>query len=150
MNSLHNFNRNSISSLNQGLNHVVVLFHGSKPCYILLEFTLRNLISIFHIEYPGMENSYYKLYNKRSLLSCTFFSMLLILITIALVVSIMQLSYAGGARSDWSDFYDTVEGAPECWQDGYDDGLDHPFDQDRHNECQFNIEEHPDFGEPVL
>lgn len=37
--------------------------------------------------------------------------------------------YAGGARSDWSDFYDNVEGAPECWQDGYDDGLGHPFDR---------------------
>jgi hypothetical protein len=30
--------------------------------------------------------------------------------------------YAGGARSDWSDHYDNIPGAPECWQDGYDDG----------------------------
>lgn len=39
--------------------------------------------------------------------------------------------YAGGARSDWSDFYDNVEGAPKCWHDGYIDGRDHPFDHDR-------------------
>lgn len=35
--------------------------------------------------------------------------------------------YAGGARSDWSDHYDNVPGAPKCWQDGYDDGLDHRY-----------------------
>ena len=56
--------------------------------------------------------------------------------------------YAGGARSNWSDFYDNVEGAPECWQDGYDGSLNHPFNQARHKECQFDIEEYPDFGEP--
>ena len=57
--------------------------------------------------------------------------------------------YAGGARSDWSDHYDNYDGAPKCWQDGYDDGLDHPFDQDRHKECVFDIpEEVSKFNKP--
>ncbi|MGH9953905.1 MAG: hypothetical protein ACRD5J_19995 [Nitrososphaeraceae archaeon] len=30
--------------------------------------------------------------------------------------------YAGGAREDWSEKYDDIPGAPECWVDGYDDG----------------------------
>lgn len=52
--------------------------------------------------------------------------------------------YAGGARMDWSDEYDMIgekEGrkATDCWINGYDDGLDHPFDQHRHKECQFDI-----------
>ena len=65
------------------------------------------------------------------------------LIFLSLSIPVLMLLvpnvYAGGARSDWSDHYDNVEGAPKCWQDGYDDGLDHPFDQDRHKECTFDI-----------
>jgi hypothetical protein len=48
--------------------------------------------------------------------------------------------YAGGAREDWSEKYDDIPGAPECWVDGYDDGLENPFDQDRHKECIFDVE----------
>lgn len=51
--------------------------------------------------------------------------------------------YAGGARMDWPDVYGEAgeEGdrAAECWVDGYDDGLDHPFDVDRHKQCQFDF-----------
>jgi hypothetical protein len=72
----------------------------------------------------------------------------LLLTIIPVLMLFIPIVYAGGARSDWSDFYDNVEGAPECWQDGYDDGLDQPFDQNRHMECQFEIEDHPDFGRP--
>lgn len=71
-----------------------------------------------------------------------------LLLVLPLTVSLVQYANAGGARSDWSDFYDNVEGAPQCWQDGYEDGLDHPFNQDIHKQCQFDIEGHPDFGKP--
>lgn len=47
-------------------------------------------------------------------------------------------AFAGGAREDWSDKYTDIPGAPECWVDGYDDGQDNPFDQDRHRDCIFN------------
>ncbi|MGH9964628.1 MAG: hypothetical protein ACRD5E_07355 [Nitrososphaeraceae archaeon] len=70
------------------------------------------------------------------------------LVTIPALILLVPNIYASGIRSDWSDFYDNVEGASKCWQDGYNDGLDYQFDQDRHKECQFDIEEYPDFGEP--
>jgi hypothetical protein len=74
---------------------------------------------------------------------------LLILISIGITIGPFVPSiFSSGARSDWSDFYDNVQGAPQCWQDGYDDGQNSDFSQNRHKECQFNIEEHPDFGEP--
>jgi hypothetical protein len=57
--------------------------------------------------------------------------------------------YASGARSDWSDHYSDYEGAPECWQDGYDDGQNGPFDQGRHKECVFDIpKDVSNFNEP--
>jgi hypothetical protein len=31
-------------------------------------------------------------------------------------------------------------GAPECWVNGYDDGQDNPFSQDKHKECLFDVE----------
>jgi hypothetical protein len=61
-----------------------------------------------------------------------------ILILLVLVPNVYV--YAGGAREDWSEKYDNIPGAPECWVDGYDDGLEKPFDVDRHNECKFDVE----------
>lgn len=29
-----------------------------------------------------------------------------------------------------------IPGAPECWYDGYADGQDHPFNQDKNEECK--------------
>ena len=49
--------------------------------------------------------------------------------------------YAGGARGDWSDKYYDIAGAPECWVNGYDDGQDNPFSQDKHKECLFDVEQ---------
>jgi len=31
--------------------------------------------------------------------------------------------YAGGPRLDYSETYEDVPGAPECWVDGYDAGF---------------------------
>jgi hypothetical protein len=68
------------------------------------------------------------------------------LVTIPALILLVPNIYASGIRSDWSDFYDNVERASKCWQDGYDDGLDHPFDQNRHKECIFDLpEEMSDF-----
>jgi hypothetical protein len=68
--------------------------------------------------------------------------------TVTIVFLVPQV-YAGGARSDWSDHYDNIPGAPECWQDGYDDGQNDSFDQDRHEECIFDVpEEVSNFNEP--
>jgi hypothetical protein len=67
----------------------------------------------------------------------------------AVLMVLVPNVFAGGARSDWSDHYDNIPGTPECWQDGYDDGLDHPFDGDRHRECIFDIpKEVSDFNQP--
>jgi hypothetical protein len=55
------------------------------------------------------------------------------------VSSSTPFAFSTGARSDWSDHYDDYPGAPKCWQDGYDDGLDNPFDGDRHRECIFDV-----------
>ena len=62
-------------------------------------------------------------------------SLLFLSIIPLLVIATVTNAYAGGARSDWSDKYDSIPGAPECWQDGYDDGLDRPFNRDRYNDC---------------
>jgi hypothetical protein len=61
-----------------------------------------------------------------------------------LTLSFLPNIYASGARSDWSEKYDNVPGAPQYWQDGYDDGLESPFSQNRHDECTFEA------GEPYL
>lgn len=63
-----------------------------------------------------------------------------VIIATFLSLSSTQIAVAGGAREDWSEKYDNIKGAPECWVDGYDDGLDHPFDGDRHTECIFDVE----------
>ena len=60
----------------------------------------------------------------------------------------------GTTRTDWQDCPDVSgydysnsnnnnnsdEIASKCWKDGYDDGQDNPFDQDRYEECHFNAE----------
>jgi hypothetical protein len=66
------------------------------------------------------------------------------LIFLAIIFPVLMLTivpnvYAGGARNDWPDAYKEIEGTAECWRNGYDDGLDHPFDQDRHKECIFDV-----------
>lgn len=60
------------------------------------------------------------------------------LAAIPIFILLVPNVYAGGAREDWSDKYDNLEGAPQCWMDGYDDGQNNPFDQDRHKECIFD------------
>ena len=32
-----------------------------------------------------------------------------------------------------------IQSAPECWKDGYDDGQNNPFSEDRNEECKFNV-----------
>jgi hypothetical protein len=62
---------------------------------------------------------------------------------IFLILTLLLLipyAYAGGAREDWSDKYTSIPGAPECWVDGYDDGLDNPFSQKKHKKCIFDVE----------
>lgn len=56
----------------------------------------------------------------------------------AIVITVVPNTYAGGPRGDWFGEYADVPGAVDCWYDGYDDGLDHPFDGDRHRECIFD------------
>jgi len=63
------------------------------------------------------------------------------ILTLLLVPIVFVYVYAGGARMDWSEKYDDIPGAPQCWVDGYDDGLENPFSQERHKECIFDVEE---------
>jgi hypothetical protein len=48
----------------------------------------------------------------------------------------IQSAYAGGPRMDWDERYEDIPGAPECWVDGFDDGLENPIDQERNEECR--------------
>jgi hypothetical protein len=66
-------------------------------------------------------------------------SLIFLAIIPVLMLTIVPNVYAGGARMDWSDHYDDYPGASDCWIDGYDDGLENPFDQDRHKDCIFDI-----------
>lgn len=53
--------------------------------------------------------------------------------------------YAGGPRADYDEAYQDIEGAPECWVDGYDAGFAGVYDRQRANECskipgdQYNV-----------
>jgi hypothetical protein len=75
-----------------------------------------------------------------------------VVLAVALIIlfaSFLPNIYAGGPRNDWFTDYNNIPGAPQCWQDGYDDGLDHPFNQDRHKECIFELDPNPyDRGKP--
>lgn len=66
---------------------------------------------------------------------------LLFLAAISVLMLLVPLVWGSGARMDWSDKYDDIAGAPECWVDGYDDGQDNPFSQDKHKECLFDVEQ---------
>lgn len=64
-------------------------------------------------------------------------------IPILILMMLVPNAYSSGPRMDWPDAYpESVEGskAKDCWVDGFDDGLDHPFNVDRHKECQFDFE----------
>ena len=52
------------------------------------------------------------------------------------MISMISNVVAGGAGRDWSEY---VPDAPDCQIDGYDDGQNGPFDQERHEECIVNI-----------
>lgn len=45
-------------------------------------------------------------------------------------------AYAGGAAFDHDEAYEDIPGANECWYDGYEDGQNNPFSQDRNEECE--------------
>jgi hypothetical protein len=55
------------------------------------------------------------------------------------MISMIPNVFAGGARMDWSDPYDNVPDATDCQIDGYDDGQNGPFDQERHEEYIVNM-----------
>jgi hypothetical protein len=62
-----------------------------------------------------------------------------ILIFLAIIPAIMLIVsnvYAGGPRLDYSETYEDVPGAPECWVDGYDAGFAGKYDKDRAQECK--------------
>lgn len=43
--------------------------------------------------------------------------------------------YAGGPRLDWSEDYEDIPGATDCWVDGFDAGFAGKYDKDRAQEC---------------
>ncbi|MFZ0555516.1 MAG: hypothetical protein WBL67_09105 [Nitrososphaeraceae archaeon] len=55
------------------------------------------------------------------------------------MISTITNVYASGARLDYDAKYVPIQSAPECWKDGYDDGQNNPFGEDRHEECKFNV-----------
>lgn len=66
------------------------------------------------------------------------YSMMIVAIIPVLMLMLVPNVYAGGPRGDWFGEYADVPGAVQCWYDGYDDGQENPFDQDRHKECIFD------------
>jgi hypothetical protein len=42
--------------------------------------------------------------------------------------------YAGGPRHNYDERYEDVPGAPQCWTDGFDDGANNSFDENRDKE----------------
>lgn len=51
------------------------------------------------------------------------------------MVSGIISAFASGPRHDYDERYEDVPGAPECWTDGFDDGVNDSFDEDRDEEC---------------
>lgn len=45
-------------------------------------------------------------------------------------------AYAGGAALDYDERYEHIPGAPQCWFDGYADGEDSSYNQDKGDECK--------------
>lgn len=52
------------------------------------------------------------------------------------MISSIQFVFAGGSERDYDEAYEDIPGANECWFDGYADGQDHPFNQDRYEGCK--------------
>ena len=59
-----------------------------------------------------------------------------IVVMAILTVTIIPNVYAGGPRHDYVERYEDVPGGPECWTDGFDDGANDSYDEDRANECE--------------
>jgi hypothetical protein len=59
----------------------------------------------------------------------------LAIIPLLLEVAATSNVYAGGPRHDYPENYEDIPGAPECWSDGFDDGANDSFDEDRDKEC---------------
>jgi hypothetical protein len=58
-------------------------------------------------------------------------------ITIVVLLSSGSIAaaFAGGPRLDYDQRYQDVEGAPQCWVDGYDAGFAGKYDKNRADEC---------------
>jgi hypothetical protein len=59
----------------------------------------------------------------------------LVLLLPTLLLLVVPNVYASGPRLDYSETYEDVPGAPECWIDGYDAGFAGIYDKDRAQEC---------------
>jgi hypothetical protein len=60
-------------------------------------------------------------------------------ILVLLTITIMPNVYSSGPRYDYSDDYADIPGAPQCWIDGYDAGFAGIYDQERADECKYEI-----------
>jgi hypothetical protein len=56
-------------------------------------------------------------------------------VAIVIFIALQQTVFATGAARDYDEAYEDVPGAPECWYDGYEDGQNNGFNQDRNEEC---------------
>ena len=54
---------------------------------------------------------------------------------IGICLVLLQFILASGPRNYYSEDYEDVSGAPECWVDGYDAGFAQKYDKDRADEC---------------
>ena len=59
----------------------------------------------------------------------------MVILTTTAVIVIPNNAYAGGPRYDFDERYENVDGAFECWVDGFDDGATDSYDEDIDNEC---------------
>jgi hypothetical protein len=55
---------------------------------------------------------------------------------ISIIAVVIASAFAGGPRHDYDERYEDVPGAPECWTDGFDDGVNDSFDENRDEECK--------------
>ncbi|HZD36363.1 MAG TPA: hypothetical protein VE130_14265 [Nitrososphaeraceae archaeon] len=60
-----------------------------------------------------------------------------IITLLPLLPSLVLVVYAGGPEWDCLGDEYSKQGSCECWHDGWIDGLNHPFDQKRFKECDF-------------
>ena len=52
------------------------------------------------------------------------------------LILLTPYAYGSGAARDYDEAYEDVQGANECWYDGYADGQNEPFNEDRNEECK--------------